>query len=176
MEAAAAAGVPLTIPTTLITNTNTNNTLTTTNTSILSSSLPLLLFNQSTNDHYKERSLTTIFNSPYPNILDPSEWPPLQAPLKPPTLTCSEPDSPQPTLLPSIVKQKSQVYIKHIKNSINKLSLRFRFHHWLNVHHHHHHHQTLFHLHLLNPFIIHFVKLYLNHQFYPVIVATFNFR
>ncbi|CAF4290634.1 unnamed protein product, partial [Rotaria sordida] len=40
-----------------------------------------------------------------------SEWPPLQAPLKPPTPTASEPDSPQPTLLPSIVKQKSQVCI-----------------------------------------------------------------
>jgi hypothetical protein len=103
MEAAAAAAggsgaLPLTIPTTLITNTNTNNTLTTTNTSILSSSLPLLLFNQSTNDHQTR-----------PHILDSSEWPPLQAPLKPPTPTGSEPDSPQPTLLPSIVRQKSQV-------------------------------------------------------------------
>jgi microtubule-associated serine/threonine kinase len=93
--AAAAAGNPLTIPTTLATNITTS---TTTNTSILSSSLPLLLFNQSINDH-----------QPRPNILDPSEWPPLQAPLKPPTSTANEPDSPQPTLLPSIVRQKSQV-------------------------------------------------------------------
>ncbi|CAF1411772.1 unnamed protein product [Adineta steineri] len=112
MEAAAiAAGSPLTIPTTLITNTHTNNTLTTTNTSILSSSLPLLLFNQSNNDHNNDRSLTTIYHQPRPNILDSSEWPPLQAPLKPPTPTGSEPDSPQPTLLPSIVRQKSQISV-----------------------------------------------------------------
>jgi microtubule-associated serine/threonine kinase len=111
--AAAAAGVPLTIPTTLITNTNTTNTLTTTNTSILSSSLPLLLFNQSTNDHHNERSLASIYHQPRLNILDSSEWPPLQAPLKPPT--GNEPDSPQPTLLPSIIKQKSQVYIEYEK-------------------------------------------------------------
>jgi microtubule-associated serine/threonine kinase len=110
MEAAAAAGVSLTIPTTVITNTNTHNTLTTTNASILSSSLPLLLFNQSLNDHNHERTLTTVYHQPRPNILDSSEWPPLQPPLKPPTPTGSEPDSPQPTLLPSIVRQKSQVY------------------------------------------------------------------
>ena len=98
MEVAAAAGIPLTIPATLATNINTNHPLTTANTSVLSSSLPLLLFYQSTNEHH-----------PRPNILDSSEWPPLQAPLKPPTPTGNEPDSPQPTLLPSIVRQKSQV-------------------------------------------------------------------
>jgi hypothetical protein len=95
IEAAAAAGVSLTIPTTCVntTNNNTNNTKTTTttttptNTNILSSSLPLLSFNQLT--------------------LDPSEWPPLKSP----TLPTSESDSPQPNLLPSIVKQKSQVSI-----------------------------------------------------------------
>jgi len=94
IEAAAAAGVSLTIPTTCVntTNNNTNNntkttTTTPTNTNTLSSSLPLLSFNQLT--------------------LDPSEWPPLKSPTLPP----SESDSPQPTLLPSIVKQKSQVSI-----------------------------------------------------------------
>jgi hypothetical protein len=90
IEAAAAAGVSLTIPTTCVNTTNTNNTKTTTtptNTNILSSSLPLLSFNQLT--------------------LDPSEWPPLKSP----TLPTSESDSPQPNLLPSIVKQKSQVSI-----------------------------------------------------------------
>jgi microtubule-associated serine/threonine kinase len=101
MEAAAAAAGSgansLTIPNTLMTNTNTSNT---TNSSILSSSLPLLLFNQSTNDHHSR-----------PYILDSSEWPPLQAPLKPPAPTGNEPDSPQPTLLPSIIRQKSQVKI-----------------------------------------------------------------
>jgi hypothetical protein len=58
---------------------------TTTNPNVLSSSLPLLSFNQLT--------------------LDPLEWPPLPN---------SESDSPPPpasTLLPSIVKQKSQVCI-----------------------------------------------------------------
>jgi microtubule-associated serine/threonine kinase len=96
IEAAAAAGVSLTIPTTSVnTNDDNNNTMkktkttttTNTNTNILSSSLPLLSFNQST--------------------LDPSEWPPLNSP----TLSTSESDSLQPTLLPSIVKQKSQVSI-----------------------------------------------------------------
>ncbi|CAF1391366.1 unnamed protein product [Rotaria sordida] len=109
--AAAAAGVSLIIPTTLTTNTHTNNTLTTTNTSILSSSLPLLSFNQSTNDQNNDRSSTKTCKQVRPNILDSSEWPPLQAPLKPPTPTASEPDSPQPTLLPSIVKQKSQISV-----------------------------------------------------------------
>jgi microtubule-associated serine/threonine kinase len=93
--AAAAAGSPLAIPTT---NINTSHTATTTNTSALSSSLPLLIFNQSINDHQSRT-----------NILDPSEWPPLQAPLKPPMSMINEPDSPQPTLLPTIVRQKSQV-------------------------------------------------------------------
>jgi microtubule-associated serine/threonine kinase len=89
IEAAAAAGVSLTIPTTTCTNTTNKNNpktttiTTTTNTNTLSSSLPMLSFNQST--------------------LDPSEWPPLK-----PT---SGSDSLQPTLLPSIVKQKSQVSI-----------------------------------------------------------------
>ena len=104
MEVAAAAGIPVTNSTTLTTHTNPNQVFAATNSSILSSSLPLLLFNQSTNEH-----------QPRPNLLDPSEWPPLQAPLKPPTPPTggSEPDSPQPTLLPSIVRQKSQVYDQH---------------------------------------------------------------
>jgi microtubule-associated serine/threonine kinase len=86
IEAAAAAGVSLTIPTPCVNN-NHNPMTTTTNPNVLSSSLPLLSFNQST--------------------LDPSEWPPLNSP----TLSTSESDSLQPTLLPSIVKQKSQVSI-----------------------------------------------------------------
>ncbi|CAF0807085.1 unnamed protein product [Adineta ricciae] len=113
MEAAAvAAGLPLTIPTTFITNTNLAHTLTTTNTSILSSSLPLLLFNnQSIHEHNNERSASVNYHQPRPNILDSSEWPPLQAPLKPPTPTGTEPDSPQPTLLPLIARQKSQISV-----------------------------------------------------------------
>ncbi|CAF2768927.1 unnamed protein product [Rotaria sp. Silwood2] len=111
MEAAAAAGVSLIIPTTLTTNTHTNNILTTTNTSILSSSLPLLSFNQLTHDHNNDRSLTKAYHQVRPNILDSSEWPPLQAPLKPPISMTTEPDSPQPTLLPSIVRQKSQISV-----------------------------------------------------------------
>lgn len=107
--AAAAAGVPLFIPTTLTTNTNTIHTLTATNTSILSSSLPLLSFNQSVNDHHNDRTLNRVYHQIRPNILDSSEWPPLQAPIRPPPYSASEPDSPQPTLLPSIIKQKSQV-------------------------------------------------------------------
>ena len=112
MEAAAAAAAasPTTIPMNLPPNNINNNhhhhhpnnphtVLTSTNTSALSSSLPVLVFNQSTHDAQSR-----------PNILDSSEWPPLQAPLKPPTPTGSEPDSPQPTLLPALVKQKSQVY------------------------------------------------------------------
>lgn len=102
MEVAAAAGIPVTNSTTLMTNTNPNQSFAATNSSILSSSLPLLLFNQSIHDH-----------QPRPNPLDPSEWPPLQAPLKPPTPTGNEPDSPQPTLLPSIVRQKSQVIYRY---------------------------------------------------------------
>ncbi len=96
IEAAAAAGVSLPVPTSCI-NTNTVNnpmtttiattTTTTTNTDALSSSLPLLSFNQLT--------------------LDPSEWPPLKSPILP----SGESDSPKPTSLPSIVKQKSQVCI-----------------------------------------------------------------
>ena len=86
--AAAATGVSLTVPTTSTntTNTTTTQTTTNTNTNILSSSLPLLSFNQLT--------------------LDPSEWPPLKSP----TLSNNEGgDSLQSTLLPSIIKQKSQV-------------------------------------------------------------------
>ncbi|CAM4801967.1 unnamed protein product [Rotaria magnacalcarata] len=112
--AAAAAGVPLVIPTTLTTNmnnNNNNNTLTTTNTSILSSSLPLLSFNQLSHDHNNDRPLAKVYHQTRPNVLDSSEWPPLQAPLKPPTPTSNEPDSPQPTLLPSIIKQKSQISV-----------------------------------------------------------------
>jgi hypothetical protein len=97
IEAAAAAGVSLPVPTSCI-NTNTVNnpmtttiattTTTTTNTDALSSSLPLLSFNQLT--------------------LDPSEWPPLKSPILP----SGESDSPKPTSLPSIVKQKSQSSVK----------------------------------------------------------------
>jgi hypothetical protein len=100
----------------MTTHTNTNNTLNTINTSTLSSSLPLLLFHQSTNDYNNDKTLTTIYNQPRPHILDSSEWPPLQAPLKPSTPTSTEPDSPQPTLLPSIMRQKSQVH-KSKKNT-----------------------------------------------------------
>jgi len=124
IEAAAAAGVSLTIPTSQTNYPNVNTTLTNTNNSILSSSLPLLSFNQNagttglsaTMDSHHERPITsystqTSQNYP-PNILDSSEWPPLQAPLKPPTPTSiSEPDSPQPTLLPSIIRQKTQISV-----------------------------------------------------------------
>ena len=116
--AAAAAGVALTIPSMLSTHTHMINPLATSNVNALSSSLPLLLFNQSINDHqsHPERSSSSLaqhtsigYHHRQTNILDSSEWPPLQAPLKPPTPTSSEPDSPQPTLLPSIVRQKPQV-------------------------------------------------------------------
>jgi microtubule-associated serine/threonine kinase len=175
MEAAAAAGVSLTIPTTLISNTNTNNTLTTTNTSILSSSLPLLLFNQSPiHNHSHGRSLSTVYHRSRPSILDSSEWPPLQAPLKSPSPTGSEPDSSPPTILPSIVRQKFQVYDLTIKSLTNKsrFILRFQFHLWQNAHHH----QLLAHLYLITPVISLFVKHYQNHQYFPVIIAMFNFR
>jgi microtubule-associated serine/threonine kinase len=94
IEAAAAAGVSLPVPTTCVntntinnpmTTTTTTTTITTTNTNALSSSLPLLSFSQLT--------------------LDPAEWPPLKSP----ALSPGESDSPQPTSLPMIVKQKSQV-------------------------------------------------------------------
>jgi len=100
--AAAAAGVTLTIPPTCM-NTNNNNTLTATNPNILSCSLPARLFNQLTSDsnNNNEQSLSSH------QQLDPSKWPPL----KQQTLHTSESDSPQSTLLPSIVKQKSQVSI-----------------------------------------------------------------
>ncbi|CAF4264848.1 unnamed protein product, partial [Rotaria magnacalcarata] len=58
-----------------------------------------------------DRPLAKVYHQTRPNVLDSSEWPPLQAPLKPPTPTSNEPDSPQPTLLPSIIKQKSQISV-----------------------------------------------------------------
>ena len=84
--AAAAANVSLTNRTTGV------NTVT--DTDVLSSSLPLLSFNQLTIDNSN--------NERPDHQLDPSEWPPLKS-------STSESDSPQPRLLPSIVKQKSQV-------------------------------------------------------------------
>ena len=107
--AAAAGGASLTIPAGLTTYPNQNHTLTATNSNVLSSSLPLLLFHQFNHEQHPERSLSSFASQHQPNILDSSEWPPLQAPLKPPTPTSSEPDSPQPTLLPSIIRQKPQV-------------------------------------------------------------------
>ena len=169
MEAAAAAGVPSTIPTTLTTNINWINTSTATSASVLSSSLPLLSFNQSTND----RSLTKMYLQTRPNILDSSEWPPLQAPLKPSISTGNEPDSPQPTLLPSITRQKSQVHSTIKSCSINLLfHCRFPFRRWLNVNHH----QMQAHLHQISLFIIHFVKLYQIYQIFLNIIVMFNIR
>lgn len=85
--AAAAAGVSLPVPATTPTNNPTQHPMTieTNNPNALSSSLPLLSFNQLT--------------------LDPSEWP---------LLPSSESDSPAqqaPSSLPMIVKQKSQVCV-----------------------------------------------------------------
>ena len=108
--AKAAEGMSLTIPAGLTTHPNSNPMVNAANSLVLSSSLPLLLFNQSNHEQHPERSLSSFASQHQPNILDSSEWPPLQAPLKPPTPTSSEPDSPQPTLLPSIIRQKTQVW------------------------------------------------------------------
>ena len=108
--AAAAAGtVSSAVPSPLAHHPNSQPTLTTMNTTnnALSSSLPVLLFNQSTNEQTPTTSGSQHLSPRYqPSILDSSEWPPLQAPIKPPTPTSGELDSPQPTLLPSITKSK----------------------------------------------------------------------
>ncbi|CAF3808647.1 unnamed protein product [Rotaria sordida] len=97
--AAAAANVSLIVPTKCI-NTNNNNTLTattTTNTDVLSSSLPLLSFNQLINDNNNEGSLSSHHQC------DPSQW----SSSKPSTLLTNDLDSSQSTSLPSITKQRS---------------------------------------------------------------------
>ncbi|CAF1034842.1 unnamed protein product [Rotaria sp. Silwood1] len=97
--AAAAANVSLIVPTTCI-NTNTNNTLTTTtNTDILSSSLPLLSFNQLMHDNNNnERSSSSSHHKH-----NPSKW----SPSKSSTLLTKDLNASQSTSLPSITKQKS---------------------------------------------------------------------
>ncbi|CAF1202436.1 unnamed protein product [Adineta steineri] len=108
--AAAAAGASLTIPSTTYTNTNNNhNTLTTTNTNILSSSLPALVFNQLTADNNNEQSCSSH------QQVDPSEWPSHNQSL----LSINESNLPQSTLLPSIVKQKSQNTLSPLVKSIS---------------------------------------------------------
>ncbi|CAF1136406.1 unnamed protein product [Adineta ricciae] len=102
MEAAAAAGggISLTIPA-AYPNANPSNALLTSTapTNVLSSSLPLLLYNNpSISGTNNERSLSSHHE------LDPSEWPALNQL----TLSTNESNSSQTTTLPSILKQKSQ--------------------------------------------------------------------